>query len=80
MSDCPDQFSVLHDRTAAHTLHDASRSFQQLFVRHLYNVVFVLLVSFVYFDDADGIFLRRNAVNCGKNTRLTRLGVFARCA
>ncbi len=41
-----DQFTVLHDRAAAHSLHDASRFVQQLFVGHFDDEIFVLLVCF----------------------------------
>ncbi len=35
MGDCPDNFTVLQNRTAAHSLHDSSGCFEQFTIRDL---------------------------------------------
>ena len=45
MCDCPDQFSVLDDRTPAHPLDDPARFFKELRVRHLDDQSLIDLVS-----------------------------------
>ena len=49
--DGADEFSVLHDGAARHTLHDAARAADEFAVRDLEHKILVFLVVFVHFDD-----------------------------
>ena len=54
MRDCSDELSVLEDRTAAHSLHNAAGFFKQSFVSYLdYHALcrsYILLIGFYYIN------------------------------
>ena len=51
-----DEFAVLDDWAAAHTLHDPAGQLQQVGIGHFYNHVFVAMIASIYLDDLYLIF------------------------